>query len=262
MLIDTHAHLDFPGLSEDIPGVLDRAAKRGVREVITIGTDLDSSRKAIDISRTFQNVYAAVGVHPHEAFLMDEAALDDLKTLARDERVVAIGEIGLDFHYNHQPPEVQKECLHRQLRAACEVGLPVVFHVREAHEEFLSIVSDYVSSLPGVVLHCFSGDWAVAERALAMGFYLSIPGIVTFPKSAEMQEVARRAPIDRLLVETDSPYLSPIPFRGKPNEPAHVHYTAQKIADLRRCQFDEIAARTTENAHTVFGLARFKAERG
>ncbi len=254
MLIDTHAHLDFPDFV-DIPAVLDRAEKAGVREVVTIGTDLDSSRKAVDLAGRYPQIYAAVGVHPQEAVALDEGALSVLRDLARQPRVVAVGEIGLDYYRDYRPRDLQRECLDRQLDMAAALRLPPVFHIRDAFDDFFEIVAPHVPSLNGGVLHCFSGDWAIAERCLNWGFYLSVPGTVTFPKSEVLRDVVRRAPSDRLLVETDAPYLTPVPFRGKVNEPSLVYHTAAKVAELRGCSLERIGAETTANAHRVFGIA-------
>jgi TatD DNase family protein len=241
-------------LAEDIPSLLDRAAEMGVFEVITIGIDLDSSRKAVQISEIHENVYATAGIHPHDAFEMDGKSLEALRLLARHERVVAIGEIGLDYYRNYKPHDLQKRCFRAQLRLACEEGLPVVFHIRDAYHDFFQVASEYAPSAAGLVFHCFSGDWRVAEKCLELGGYLSIPGTVTFPKATAQHEVVQRTPLDRLLVETDAPYLAPIPYRGKVNEPAFVRYTAQRIAELKGITLDEVVRQTTENARKVFKL--------
>jgi TatD DNase family protein len=254
MLIDTHAHLDFPEFAEDLEAVLERAKKAGVEEVVTIGISLASSEKATELADRYPEIYATVGIHPHDALSLSEQHLAALETLARKRRVVAIGEVGLDYYRDRRPRAVQRECLRQQLEVACKTRLPVVFHIREAHTDFFTIVTDYVALLEGVVLHCFSGDWAVAKRCLDMGFYLSIPGTVTFPKAEKQQEVVRRAPLDRLLLETDAPYLAPVPYRGKVNEPAFTRYTAEKVAALRGCSLEEVARQTTANAHAVFRI--------
>jgi len=254
MLIDTHAHLDFPEFAQDLKGVLERASEAGVREVVTIGISLSSSRRAVELANAHPEIYATVGIHPHGASLLSEQQLGTLETLSRSNRVLAIGEVGLDYYRDRQPRTIQQQCLRQQLELACTTELPVVFHIREAHADFFAVVKDYAATLKGGVLHCFSGDWAVAKRCLDMGFYLSIPGTVTFPKADIQQEVVRQAPLDRLLLETDAPYLAPVPFRGKVNEPAFVLYTAQKVANLRRCSLEEVAHQTTANAHTVLRI--------
>jgi TatD DNase family protein len=254
MLIDTHAHLDFPEFASDLEAVLGRARTAGVQEIVTIGIDLTSSEKAVELAKIHPEVYATVGIHPHDAEALSEKQLKALETLAQAPRVVALGEVGLDYYRDRQPRPIQRQCLRQQMEIACKTGLPVVFHVREAHADFLSIATEYAAKLRGGVLHCFSGDWTVAERCLDLGFYLSIPGTVTFPKAQTQQEVVRRAPLDRLLVETDAPYLAPVPHRGKVNEPAFVRYTAAKVAELRGCSLEEVARQTTINAHKIFRI--------
>jgi len=254
MLIDTHAHLDFPEFSNDLPSVLNRAMQKGVQRIITIGINLASSQQVIDLAHRYPQVYATVGIHPHDAFLMDEEALSIFRSLAREDRVLAIGETGLDYHRDRQPRAIQRKCLNRQLEVACDLKLPVVFHIREAFDDFFDIVRPYAHSLGGGVLHCFSGDWNIAVKALDLGFYLSIPGTVTFPQASKQQDVVKKAPFDRLLVETDAPYLTPVPFRGKVNEPSYVYYTAKKVAEIRGCTLDEVASQTTSNACAVFHL--------
>jgi TatD DNase family protein len=251
MLIDTHAHLDFPQFVDRIDDVLQRAAANKVTEVITIGIDLETSRKAISIASRYANVRATVGIHPHGALLLDSTQLGEL---ADSEQVVAIGEVGLDYYRDRQPRDIQQACLRSQLDLAAKLWLPVVFHIRDAFEDFLAIASDYADHLPPSVLHCFSGDWPVAEQCLGLGWYLSVPGIVTFAKANVLQDVVRRAPLDRLLLETDSPYLAPVPFRGKDNEPAYLLHTAEKVAELKGLGLEALAAATMANAHRVFGI--------
>lgn len=258
MLLDTHAHLDLPELSVDLPGVLERAEKNGVLEIITIGIDLPSSRKAVELARNYDSVFAAVGIHPHDSFPLDKENIDCLVDLARERKVVAIGEIGLDYYRSHKPRETQRDCLRRQLEMAVDVALPVVFHIREAFDDFFDVIEDYYRDLAGLVLHCFSGDWEVARRCLDMGGFLSIPGTVTYSKAEAQQEVVRRAPSDRLLLETDCPYLAPVPYRGKDNEPSYLLYTAQKVAELRGLPLETLAAQTTRNAYDAFRLDRWK----
>lgn len=253
-LIDTHAHLDFPEFSADLERFLDRAAEKGVAEIITIGIDEASSRKAVELAETHPQIHATTGVHPHDSFDLDDAVLNALRALARRPRVVAYGEIGLDYFRNYKPREIQIRCFEQQLELASEIRLPVVFHVRDAYDDFFRIVGPLAHRLAGGILHCFSGDWEIARRCIEMGFYLSIPGTVTYPKSLVQQDVVRRAPFDRLLVETDAPYLTPVPFRGKPNEPSYVVHTAAKVAELRGCSFEETARQTTLNARKAFGL--------
>ncbi len=254
MVVDTHAHLDFPELGKDLEGVLQRAERAGVRRIVTIGIDIESSRKAVALAQSHEAIYATVGLHPHGARELPVEVLDDFRALASQHRVVAIGEVGLDYYRDRQPRAIQRECFAQQLELACEVGLPVVFHIREAHEDFLGIVEGFAARLKGGILHCFSGDWAVAGRCLDLGFFLSIPGTVTYSKAQVQQDVVKKVPLNRLLVETDAPFLAPVPFRGKDNEPSYVIYTVQKIAQLRECPYEEVALRTSENAALAFGL--------
>ncbi|MDY0041357.1 MAG: TatD family hydrolase [Desulforhabdus sp.] len=254
MLVDTHAHLDFPEMAQDLRSVLGRAEANGIGQIITIGISLASSKSAIALAADHANVFATVGIHPHGAFDLDEENCATIRTLARREKVAAIGEIGLDYYRDRQPRQIQRTCLRRQLEIASELRLPVVFHVRDAYDDFLQIVQEYTDSLVGGVMHCFSGTWETAEKCLDFGFYLSIPGTVTYPKAQIQQEVAMRAPLDRLLVETDAPFLAPVPHRGKVNEPSFVLHTAQKIAQLRRCGLEEVAGQTSRNAQRVFLL--------
>jgi len=253
-LIDTHAHLDFPEFFDSIPETLERACGAGVREVVTIGIDLESSRKAAALARNFDRIHAVAGIHPHDSFILDDASLKELEDILQNDRVVAVGEIGLDYYRNKQPHPVQIGCLKRQLELACKVGMPAVFHIRDAWEDFFRVIPEYVSSLPQSVMHCFSGSWEIARKCFDMGFYLSIPGVVTFPKSEDLRNVVARSPLDRLLVETDAPYLAPVPYRGKTNEPAFVLHTARKIAELRNEPFETIAEHTTRNARSVFRM--------
>lgn len=253
-LIDTHAHLDFPELYDELPLVLKRARAAGVGTIITIGIDIPSSRQAVAIAQAHDHIYATVGIHPHDAFDLDDESLDVLRDLVSRDCVVAVGETGLDYYRNRQPRPLQQQCLRSQLELAGEVKRPVVFHVREAFEDFFEIVTPFHRLLEPSVFHCFSGDWEVARRALDMGFYLSIPGTVTFPKAEVLQDVVRRAPMERLLLETDAPFLAPVPYRGKVNEPAYVVHTAAQVAELRGISLEEVAYHTTRNARTAFRL--------
>lgn len=252
--IDTHAHLDFPELAEQLPAVLDRAGRNGIHKIVTIGIDLSSSQRAVALAQDAPHLYATVGIHPHGARELPGETLGVLRELARKPKVVAIGEIGLDYYRDRQPRDVQRKCLIQQLELACATNLPAVFHVRDAYEDFLAIVADYSRVLRGGIVHCFSGNWDVAQKCLALGFYLSIPGTVTFPKALDQQEVAQRMPLERLLLETDAPFLAPVPYRGKVNEPSFLVHTARKIAQLRHCEVEAVAHQTTVNAQTLLRL--------
>lgn len=254
MLIDSHAHLDFPEFAGDMQGVLDRARQNGVTRVITIGIDAASSAAAADLALAHPSIYATAGIHPHDARHLTPGETDALRAIALRPKVLAIGETGLDYYRNRQPREIQRNCLRMQIELARDLKLPVVFHIREAFDDFFTIASEYASVLEGSILHCFSGDWKTARRCLDMGFHLSIPGTVTFSKAETQQDVARKAPLDRLLVETDAPYLAPVPYRGKVNEPSYVLHTARKIAELRGMAFEDLATATTANTLRAFHI--------
>jgi TatD DNase family protein len=256
MLIDTHCHLD-PGYFHEGPdAVIARALAAGVHAFVTIGVgrDMEPARHAVALARRRPEVWATVGVHPHDAACLDDAIYAELAALAREPRVVAVGEIGLDYHYMRSPREVQQAAFRRFVALAREVKKPVVVHTREAPADTLAILEEEGAREVGGIIHCFSEDRAFAERALALGFDLSFSGIVTFKSAQAVQEVAAWAPGDRILVETDSPYLAPIPFRGKKCEPAHVVYTARHVAALRGEDFAAFAARTSENARRRLGV--------
>lgn len=255
MLIDSHAHLDMEEFEADLGEVLKRAMESGVREIVSIGIDLNSSAKALELAWKYDFIHSTVGYHPHHADQVDGGVLKDLADLARDPKVVAWGEIGLDFFRRLSPPQSQIEAFERQLDMAGELGLPVIIHDRDAHEQLYEILRKKRAPLKGVI-HCFSGDYALARLFIDMGFYISIPGTVTYKKAVRVQDVAARIPLDRLLVETDAPYLAPVPHRGKRNEPAFVTYTAREIARLRNMDFEELALATSQNARTLFKLGK------
>lgn len=254
MLIDTHCHLDATRFDEDRAAVLARARAAGVRRMVTIGCDEESSRRALGLAATHDDVFASVGVHPHEAAAAPEGFDETLEALSQHERCVAIGECGLDYYYDHSPRERQREVFARQVALARKVRKPLVVHVRDAWSDTLDVLHAEGARDAGGVIHCFSGSLEDAERSLELGFYLSIPGIVTFKSPGDLPEVVKRVPLDRLLVETDSPYLAPAPYRGKRNEPAYVLEVARKVAELRDMSLEEIVEVTGKNARTLFGL--------
>lgn len=256
LLVDTHCHLDFEDLAGEHESILARAKQVGVEQVITIGIDLPSSRRAIALAEANGAIYATIGIHPHNARALSSKDIQELLTLGRKSQVVAYGEIGLDFYRNYKPRPVQTSCLHEQLNVARELGLPVVIHDREAHEEVLQILRDQKAWEIGVAMHCFSGDWMFAKKCLDLGLYLSIAGPVTYAKAQILQNVARQCPLDRLLLETDAPFLAPVPKRGKRNEPAFLIHTAEKIASLRNIPLEKVARQTTSNARRLFKLPK------
>ena len=253
MTIDSHAHLEMEAFDRDRDAVLGRAAAAGVTAIITVGTTIPDCKKAVELARRYQTVYAAIGIHPHEAQGIDEETYGILRVLARHRKVVAIGEIGLDFFYEHSPREVQIRRFEEQLDLAIELNLPVIIHDREAHAETLRILRKRKAGLRGV-LHCFSGNASMARECLDLGLYLSVAGPVTYRKSEPLRSVAHEIPVERLLVETDAPYLSPQPWRGKRNEPAYVAETARCLAEIRGMPAGEMERLTEENARRLFNL--------
>jgi len=251
-LTDTHCHLHLRQFDTDRDEVVARAEANEVTKIIEVGLDLESNRKAITLATRYQQIYAAVGVHPHEAGKATQETWENLRSLASHTRVVAIGETGLDYYRHRSPHEKQKEALKRHLSLARELKKPVILHDREAHDDLLAIVEGHGEGLTGV-FHCFSGDLKMAEKCLKMGFYISIAGPVTYRRAHRLRELARTLPLEKLLLETDSPFLSP--HRGR-NEPANVRVVAQKIADVRGVSWEKVARTTTENATRLFRLER------
>ncbi len=252
MFVDSHCHLDDKRFAEDLDTVLDRAAAAGVTRILTIGTgdgppEID---RAVRIADRYPQVFASVGVHPHDAAKVTSQTYDDLRALALHSKVIAFGEIGLDYHYDFSPREVQREVFIEQLKIAQEVRLPITIHTREAWDDTMSILREHYAG--SGVMHCFTGDPEQAREALAIGFHLSYGGVLTFKTAENVRESARVTPDDRLLIETDAPYLAPIPYRGKRNEPAMMVETAHKLAELRGVTPDRIAALTTANFERLF----------
>jgi len=253
-LFDTHAHLHFPGFDEDRDAVLARARAAGVRRMVTIGTDGETSRAALALADRHPDVWATAGVHPHDAAESDEAAQAEVERIAAERRVVAIGEIGLDFFRNLSPPETQERVLRRFLALARRLRKPVVLHCRDAHAEILALLGEERVADVGGIMHCFSGDVAIARRCLDLGLLISLAGPVTYPNARALPDVARFVPGDRLVVETDCPFLPPQGYRGKRNEPAYLTITAARVAELRGEPLDDLAVRTTANACRLFGV--------
>jgi TatD DNase family protein len=254
MLIDTHCHLDGRYCEGGAREVLARAKSAGVGAFVAIGVgSLEAAREVIALSRARSDVACTVGVHPHDAATLDEALFEELSRLAGDDMVAGIGEIGLDYHYDHSPRDVQDTTFRRFIALARKVKKPIVVHTRSAPADTLSVLEAEGARDVGGVIHCFSEDRDFARRAFDLGFDVSFSGIVTFKNATAVQEVARFAPEDRILVETDSPYLAPVPKRGKPNEPAYIVHTARRLAELRGATFEHIERITTENAVRRFG---------
>ncbi|HXH13931.1 MAG TPA: TatD family hydrolase [Alphaproteobacteria bacterium] len=257
MLVDSHAHLDMPQFDADRPDVIARARQAGVAAILTLGIDGPSSQRAVALAQEYDGVYAAVGVHPHEAKHATPETYKALVALARARsanRIIAWGEIGLDYHYHHSPPEIQRREFRRQIRLARELDLPICIHSREAHDDVLTILKQEMAADVGVVMHCFSGDVDIAQRCLDQGFYLSFAGPVTFKNARKLPEVVPLVPDDRLLIETDSPYLSPHPWRGRDhrNEPARVAVIAARVAELRGIDVEVLGQLVERNFLTLF----------
>jgi TatD DNase family protein len=256
MLFDTHCHLDAEYFPAGADEVLARARSVGVERFAVIGVgSLEAARGAAELAEGRDDVVATVGVHPHDAKTLDEALEGELRALLGRARVRALGEVGLDYHYDHSPRDVQREVFRRMVALARSVKKPLVIHTRSAPGETLAVLEGEGAREVGGIIHCFSEDVGFAKRALDLGFYLSFSGILTFKNAHAVHEVARMAPADRILVETDSPYLAPVPMRGRPCEPAYVVHTARRLAELRGTSFADIETLTTENAARAFGVA-------
>jgi TatD DNase family protein len=257
MLIDTHTHLDDARYNDDRDAMIARARGAGVDAFVTIGCDLATSRAAVSLAERYPFVYASIGVHPHEAKHIQDDWYGEFRRLAKNKKVVAYGEIGLDYHYNHSSPKEQRDRFREQIQFARELKLPVIIHTREAQEDTVAILKEEKASDVGGVLHCFSGDAWLAKEALDLGFYLSFSGIVTFQNAAMLRDIAKNTPLDRLLIETDCPYLTPVPHRGKRNEPAYVFHVARQLASVHFGEADaieRIGQATTANAKRLFRI--------
>lgn len=253
MLVDSHAHLDDRRFDDDREEVIARAAAAGLGALLTVGVDLESSRAAVALAQQHAGIYAAAGIHPHEASRADAAALSALEKLCCEDKVVAVGEIGFDFFYKHSTVDEQRTAFVAQLQIARRLHKPVIIHDRDAHAESMDVLREHGRGLRGV-LHCFSGDRAMALAAIELGFYISFAGPVTFTNARGLQALAAELPLERMFVETDCPYLTPHPFRGQRNEPARVALVAAKIAELRGLAEERVAAVTAANAAALFGL--------
>ncbi len=254
-LIDTHCHLTFDDLARDIDAVIERSVTAGVTSWITVGTDPDQNQKAIVLAKKFDNMYAAIGIHPHDAKDVSDQALRQLKVIAQNRKVVAIGETGLDFHYDHSPRERQADVFAKHLQLAGELALPVIIHSREAFDKTMKILQKAGPDLKKVVFHCFSGSPEQAKIVLDAGYYISFTGVVTFRNAERTRQAAKIVPLDRLMLETDCPYMSPEPMRKqRTNEPALMFHTAKFLAELKQIPFDEFAEHTTDTARSFFNL--------
>jgi TatD DNase family protein len=255
-LIDTHCHLTFEGLAENVEAVLERSKAAGVTGWITVGTDPQENQKAVEFAERFENMYAAVGIHPHEARTVTADTLKELRALAQHKRIVAIGETGLDYHYNFSSHDEQKEVFAEHLKIAAGMDLPVVIHCREAFDETMEILDQHAGDVKKVVFHCFSGSASQAGIVLDRGFYISFTGVVTFKNAETIREAARIVPMDRMMVETDCPYMSPEPMRKqKINEPALMVHTAKRLAELKGMSLADFAEAVTATSKAFFDLS-------
>jgi len=253
MLVDTHAHLQDEAY-HDMKAVLKRAADNSVEKVVCIGYDYESSVEALNLARKYKEIFAVIGIHPHDAKELNDNILTKLYDLGRDPKVVAIGEIGLDYFRNLSPKEMQQKAFLAQLKLAKELNKPIVIHDRDAHKEVLDILKTEKGAANGGIMHCYSGHLPLAIELMKLGFHISFAGPITFKNAKKAHEVAAKIPLNRLLIETDCPYLTPEPYRGKVNEPANVLLVAEKIAELRQESLEVIAYQTTLNAYRVFNI--------
>ena len=259
MIIDTHAHLDMDAYDEDRSDVIQRARDSGVDYILNIGCDIESSQRSLELAERYDFIYATAGIHPHDVKNIDGTTYDHLRGLLAHPKVIALGEIGLDFYKNYSPQDLQKEHFRKQVELGRETGKPLIVHTRDANEEIVDILSDYLPKDPSAksgIFHCFSGDQELADQALEMGFYISFSGSVTFKKSDELRAVAKTIPADRLFVETDCPFLTPVPNRGKRNEPSYVNHTAQLVAEVRGLKIEDIERTTPLNFFELFGIGK------
>lgn len=249
-LIDTHAHLD---MYEDWDVIIKNAKENGIKKIIIPAVETEYFQKILDIANSYEDVYCMMGIFPTEAKNWHDGILDDIKELAKNKKVVSIGEIGLDYYWDKSFVDEQKDIFIKQVKLANELGLPIEIHDREAHKDVFDILVEY-NKTSDVVFHCFSGSVEFARECLKQGWYIALGGVVTFKNAVKTKEVAKDVPLDRLMLETDSPYLTPVPFRGKENQPAYVRYVVDEIAKLKGIDVEEVIEATTKNAEMVFGI--------
>ncbi|MDE5416006.1 TatD family hydrolase [Alkalihalobacterium chitinilyticum] len=254
MLFDTHVHLNADQFEEDRAEVIERAQEAGVTHMVVVGFDEKTIKGALEIAEKYENIYAAVGWHPVDAIDMTDQHLAWLEELAAHPKVVALGEMGLDYHWDKSPKDVQKEVFRKQIRLAKKVNLPIIIHNREASQDIVDILREEEASQVGGIMHCFSGSVEIAKACLDMNFHISFGGPVTFKNAKKPKEVAVEVPLDRLLIETDCPFLAPHPYRGKRNEPAYVELVAKQIAELKEMTYEELTKQTMDNAKKLFNI--------
>ncbi len=251
-MIDSHAHLDSKDFDQDLNQTIERCQEKNIRLVISCGTDVNSSKKNLDLAEQHSIIYAAVGIHPHETYQIENATLAIISGFLNKKKVVAVGETGLDYYYNFSLPDVQRQSFKHHIRLARESGFPLIIHCRNAEEDLVKILKQEKASEVGGVIHCFAGRKETASACLDLGFYLGVSGMITFKNTKDLTSLFSELPLDRLLVETDSPYLAPHPHRGKRNEPSYVVHTASRLAELKNVTLEEIENQTTENAKKLF----------
>ncbi|CAH0193164.1 putative metal-dependent hydrolase YcfH [Peribacillus simplex] len=254
MVFDTHVHVNAEQFNEDLEDVIERAKEAGVNNMVVVGFDRPTIIRAMELIEAYDFMYAAVGWHPVDAIDMTEEDLQWIEELSNHPKVVAIGEMGLDYHWDKSPKEVQMEVFRKQIRLAKKVGLPIIIHNREATADIVHILKEEEASRVGGIMHCFSGSAETALECINMNFYISLGGPVTFKNAKKPKEVAAAVPLDRLLIETDCPYLAPHPYRGKRNEPSYVKLVAEQIAEIKQLTIEEVSQATTENAKKLFGI--------
>ena len=252
MFVDTHSHLNFPDFSEDYPDVIARAKKAGITVILNVGADLSTSKRAIELAQKEKICYAAVGIHPTSANNLKDEDYQELEELAQKKKVVAIGEIGLDYFHNSTPKEIQKRSFEMQILPAKKLNLPVIIHNRDAHQDVLAVLKE--KEVKKGVMHCFSGDINLAREVLSLGLHISFTGNLTYKKNGDLRAVAKEIPLKKLLLETDCPYLPPQPKRGKRNEPSFLVYTAEELAKIKGISLEELGEITTKNARELFGI--------
>ncbi|MFD6438277.1 TatD family hydrolase [Peribacillus sp. NPDC060186] len=254
MLFDTHVHVNAEQFNEDLEEVIERAQEAGVNNMVVVGFDRPTITRAMELIETYDFMYAAVGWHPVDAIDMTEEDLKWIEELSSHPKVVAIGEMGLDYHWDKSPKDIQMEVFRKQIRLAKKVGLPIIIHNREATADIVNILKEEEASEVGGIMHCFSGSAETAMKCIDMNFYISLGGPVTFKNAKKPKEVAASVPLDRLLIETDCPYLAPHPYRGKRNEPSYVKLVAEQIAEIKQLSVEEVSQATTDNAKKLFGI--------
>ncbi|GAB6259645.1 TatD family hydrolase [Peribacillus sp. N1] len=254
MLFDTHVHVNAEQFNEDLEEVIERAKEAGVNNMVVVGFDRPTIIRAMELIEAYDFMYAAIGWHPVDAIDMTEEDLQWIEELSNHPKVVAIGEMGLDYHWDKSPKDVQMEVFRKQIRLAKKVGLPIIIHNREATADIVNILKEEEASRVGGIMHCFSGSAETALECINMNFYISLGGPVTFKNAKKPKEVAAAVPLDRLLIETDCPYLAPHPYRGKRNEPSYVKLVAEQIAEIKQLTIEEVSQVTTENAKKLFGI--------